>query len=123
MFFIMGINSGQKELGFRQLMTCRVCGAYGSYSVFMTYTVLSLFFLPVFKWNRKYFVRTSCCNAIYQLDPGVGKQIAAGKEIEIQPWQLSPVEGFAWRQQRRCSNCGYTTAEDFEYCPKCGQRF
>ncbi|WP_334292334.1 zinc-ribbon domain-containing protein [Pseudobutyrivibrio xylanivorans] len=24
---------------------------------------------------------------------------------------------------KRCSNCGYETAEDFDYCPKCGVRF
>ncbi|WP_408633815.1 zinc-ribbon domain-containing protein [Pseudobutyrivibrio xylanivorans] len=24
---------------------------------------------------------------------------------------------------KRCSNCGYETAEDFDYCPKCGLRF
>ncbi|MFR4404383.1 MAG: zinc-ribbon domain-containing protein [Agathobacter rectalis] len=23
---------------------------------------------------------------------------------------------------KRCSNCGYTTTEDFEFCPKCGRR-
>ena len=24
---------------------------------------------------------------------------------------------------KRCSNCGYETKENFEYCPKCGKRF
>ena len=24
---------------------------------------------------------------------------------------------------KRCNNCGYETAEDFEFCPKCGNRF
>lgn len=24
---------------------------------------------------------------------------------------------------KRCSSCGYETQEDFEFCPKCGQRF
>ena len=23
---------------------------------------------------------------------------------------------------RHCRNCGFSTAEDFEYCPKCGTR-
>ena len=23
---------------------------------------------------------------------------------------------------KRCSQCGFTTAEDFEFCPKCGTR-
>ena len=25
--------------------------------------------------------------------------------------------------EKVCKNCGYTTGEDFEYCPKCGNKF
>ena len=28
------------------------------------YTVLSLFFIPIFKWGRKYYVQTSCCRCV-----------------------------------------------------------
>ena len=63
MFFIMGITDGRKDFDFRQMMTCGACGAYGRYQVFMTYTVLSLFFIPCIKWNRHYYVQASCCNA------------------------------------------------------------
>lgn len=24
---------------------------------------------------------------------------------------------------KKCGNCGYEMMEDFEYCPKCGNRF
>ncbi len=121
MFFMMGITEGHKELDFHQPVVCPGCGAYGSYSVFMTYMVLSLFFIPVLKWKRQYFVRTSCCGRLYRLEPEVGKRVAEGQQVEIRPGQLEPMEGCYG--QRRCGNCGYTTAEDFEYCPKCGQRF
>lgn len=43
MFFICGIDSGQKELPFHQLEICGRCGSYGRYQVFMTYMCLSLF--------------------------------------------------------------------------------
>ena len=78
MFFMMGITDGRKDLDFSQLITCNICGKYGSFHVFMTYTVLSLFFIPCFKWNRRYYVRTSCCNTLYELDPEVGKAIPSG---------------------------------------------
>ena len=52
MFFMMGITDGRKQLDFTQTVICGVCGKYGRYQVFMTYTVLSLFFIPCFKWNR-----------------------------------------------------------------------
>ena len=54
MFFMMGITDGRKDLDFSQQMICNVCGRYGRYQVFMTYTVLSLFFIPCFKWNKHY---------------------------------------------------------------------
>ena len=73
MFFMMAITDGRKDLKFSQMIICDVCGKYGRYQVFMTYTVLSLFFIPCFKWNRRYYVQTSCCNTIYELDPGGGK--------------------------------------------------
>ena len=52
MFFMMGITDGRKDLDFSQQMICNVCGRHGRYQVFMTYTVLSLFFISCFKWNN-----------------------------------------------------------------------
>lgn len=130
MFFIMGINSGQKELSSHQLVICGICGGYGRYQVFMTYTSLSLFFIPVLKWGRRYYVTMSCCNTVYELVPEVGRRIARGEQVEIVPSDLTLVKegrrqqwtggsGSAVRK-RICQNCGYETEEDFSYCPKCG---
>ena len=49
MFFIMGITDGRKDFEFAQTMICNICGKYGRYQVFMTYTVLSLFFHTLFQ--------------------------------------------------------------------------
>ncbi len=122
MFFIMGITEGRKDLEYGHLMTCSLCGAYGRFNVFMTYTVLSLFFIPCFKWNKRYYVQTSCCNAVYELDPEVGKRIARGEDVKIRQEDLTRViSGRA--AAKVCQNCGYMTDEDFDYCPKCGSRF
>ena len=79
MFFIMGITDGRKDFDFHQMMTCGACGAYGRYQVFMTYTVLSLFFIPCIKWNRHYYVQASCCNALYELDAEIGNGLRAAR--------------------------------------------
>ena len=110
MLFIMGITQGRKEFDINQLMTCSLCGAYGSFRVFMTYTVLSLFFIPTLKWGKRYYV-----------DPEVGKRIARGEEVQIRQDDLTRVTN-GGRFAKTCRNCGYTTDEDFEYCPKCGNR-
>ena len=125
MFFMMGIMDGHKDLEFDQVITCSLCGSYGSFKVFMTYTVLSLFFIPCFKWNRHYYVRTSCCGSIYELDAEIGKRIAKGENVEILPEHLSLMQnnGAATGNARKCHNCGYEMADDFDFCPKCGMRY
>ena len=122
MFFIMGITDGRKELNHNQMIICKECGAYGRLTVFMTYTVLSLFFIPCFKWNKHYYVQTSCCGTVYELDSETGKAIARGQETELQPEFLRKVQNGRGRY-KRCGNCGFETSEDFEFCPKCGNRF
>ena len=126
MFFIIGISDGQKNLNFTQVMICSLCGKYGRCEVFMTYTYLSLFFIPCFRWNRRYYVRMTCCNALYELDPEVGRRIARGEQVEIRESDLRLVSGGSARggrqTMRRCANCGFSTYENYEYCPHCGQR-
>jgi len=73
--FIMGINTGRKELYLSQEIQCPHCGQYGRYTVYMTYTVLSLFFIPVLKWNRRYYVTCSHCQTSWELDKETGKRI------------------------------------------------
>ena len=47
MFFMMGITDRRKNLDYNQTEICSVCGRYGRFQVFMTYTVLSLFLFRV----------------------------------------------------------------------------
>lgn len=122
MFLMLGINDDRRDLDFSQMVICDACGAYGRYQVFMTFTVLSLFFIPCFKWNRRYYVQTSCCGRIYELDREIGAAIARGEQAEIRPEHLKEMPGQNYRIHR-CTNCGYETQEDFEFCPKCGRKF
>lgn len=141
---MIGVSQGSKEFDFTQTVICPCCGRYGRYIVFMTFSVLSLFFIPCFKWNKQYFVRMSCCGKIYRLNPEIGKLISKGEEMEIRPEDLEEVDfgysdgysgGYAgysdggirsranWNgNTKTCSSCGYEADSDFEYCPKCGRR-
>lgn len=123
MFFIMGINQGQKELAHNQLIICDHCGAYGRFQICMTYMYLSLFFIPIFKWNKRFLVKTTCCGTVYELNPEVGKAIARGEEVTIKPEDLTVIQTSSRGHYKRCTACGYETQEDFEFCPKCGNRF
>lgn len=124
MFFVMGITDGRKDYNFNQVITCDICGSFGRYQVFMTYMVLTLFFIPCFKWNKRYYVQSSCCNIVYELDPEIGKRIAWGENVVILSQHLSRVQNQGYGDSyKRCRQCGFMTSEDFGYCPKCGIRF
>ena len=128
MIFIGGISQGRKILDYVRTVICGCCGRYGRYEVIMTYTYFSFFFIPLFKWNRQFYVRMTCCGAVYSREKEVGQQILAGRDVEIRPEDLTLVQGgdgsgTYGRVKKHCDHCGYETFEDFEYCPKCGERF
>lgn len=123
MFFIMGISQGEKTLSYTRTVICGECGRYGRYEVFMTYMYFSFFFIPLFKWSRHYYVRMSCCGTVYELNPELGSCIEHGEEPDITQADLvrlnASTDGGA---SVVCSNCGYVSPQDFEYCPKCGRK-
>ena len=128
MIFIGGISQGRKILDYVRTVICGCCGRYGRYEVIMTYTYFSFFFIPLFKWNRQFYVRMTCSGAVDSLEKEVGQKILAGQDVEIRPEDLTLVQGgdgsgTYGRMKKHCSRCGYETFEDFEYCPKCGERF
>ena len=143
MFFIMGVTQGSKEFDFTQNIVCPKCGRSGNYVVYMTYMVLTLFFIPCFKWKKQYFVRTTCCDTVYSLDPEVGKCIARGDAVTIQPQDLYEISaGYAGNPMGSWGNTSdgaanawtnpgsaedavnpwTNTAEGVKVCPNCGYK-
>jgi len=123
MFFMIGISQGRKDFPYVQTIQCPACGGFGRYQVFMTYSVLSLFFIPCFTWNKKYYVQTSCCGTVYALDPDIGGQIARGREVPIRQADLHEMRQGSVNRTKRCLRCGFETDEAYDYCPKCGAKF
>ena len=119
MFFIFGVAPKPDKLDFNQPVICRQCGRYGSYEAFIEYMYFSLFFIPIFKWNKKYYVRTSCCGSLYTIDAELGSRIAKGDSVTLTEQDLHLAYSGRHQHLKRCANCGYETHEDFQYCPKC----
>jgi len=136
MFLMIGVNQARKDLGNYSHFGCAACGSLGRYQVYMVYTCLSLFFIPIFKWGRHYYVETSCCHSLYELNPEIGNRLRHGEQVEIQTFDMKLVrqgrvqasQGYQDAAQntyaygRRCLACGYETMEDFDFCPKCGEQ-
>ncbi len=120
MFFIMGVSQGRKKLQFDQLIVCGSCGRYGHLEVYMIYSYLSLFFIPIFKWGRSYCVRTTCCDTVVQIDNELGRKIERG-EVTILPESIIP-DTYRNSGKRRCCSCGFEAESDYQFCPKCGTK-
>ncbi|QHQ62034.1 zinc-ribbon domain-containing protein [Anaerocolumna sedimenticola] len=121
MFFIMGISSAQKKLEFIQTILCKKCNHFGRLELFMTYTYFSLFFIPIFKWNKKFYAKVSCCGTLYMIDETLGKRIVKGEALTLSEQDLHEVyNGDSYTKNNACPNCGYLMAPDYLYCPKCG---
>ncbi len=123
MFLIIGINQSEKQLDFFQTIVCRRCGRYGHISVWMRYTYFMLFFIPLFKWDKHYIAKLDCCGASCELDPALGREIERGERTSLDADDLHFDSPYGGTTVRRCAYCGYETAEDFQYCPKCGRPF
>lgn len=118
MFFIFGISQREDKLDFHQTFICPCCSSYGRMEVFYAYSYFSLFFIPLFKWNKRYYVKTSCCGAECEIPLALGNAIKRG-EIAFLNTDNLPFS----RRTRRCPKCGYIPADDsFEYCPRCGAK-
>lgn len=122
MFFIMGVSQGQKKLNFDQLVVCGHCGKYGHLEVYMVYSYLSLFFIPVFKWGRHYYVRTTCCDASVEIDGELGRRIDRGEVTSLPESIIPNTVQYQAQNRKRCAACGFETEEDYQFCPKCGTR-
>ena len=119
MFFIGGINPRTKQLDFRQTLTCPYCGRYSSISIHKQYQQFSLYFIPLFRWSKRYYVETSCCGRVAEISEDIGKAVEHGESITIQPEDITVNEIYSTSY---CKNCNAFLSEAFEYCPKCGQK-
>ncbi len=123
MFLIFGISSAKKKLDFIQTILCSHCEQFGRLELFMTYTYLSLFFIPIFKWNRQFHIKSTCCNSVYSIDNSIGKRILKGEELIINEQDLHLINSGKYSSlQRRCSQCGNMMEQNFLFCPNCGNK-
>lgn len=122
MFFMIGIAQEQRQLPYQQNIICTRCGKFGRYEVFVAFSCLRLFFIPILRWNRQYYVRSTCCGTLWQLSPEKGRALEHHADVTIEAGDLTPLHTQS-RQLRRCPVCGYETADPgFTFCPKCGNR-
>ena len=120
MFFIaiFGINSGEKTLDWSENRICKSCGRMCRYYGYMTYSVFTIFFIPLFKFSKKYYVKASCCGAVFEVSPDKGRSMEKGEDVHFSDDELN----MAFGGRRYCAGCGYPLEDGQLYCPHCGRK-
>lgn len=118
MFFIMGADSDIKQAGTINNVICPCCGAYTHMEVFLLSNKITLFFIPVFSWNKRYIAKPACCEAVFDLNKIKGDKIKNGENVTIEPQDLAHTR--AYGEYLVCPNCHQSLNPEFDYCPKCG---
>jgi hypothetical protein len=118
-FFIAGVNTKAKDIGNVPNSICPSCGAYANMYVSVLFEALSLFFVPVFKWNRRYLVTLPCCGAVYELDQEEGRAFERGEINTINPGRMHKVSGCSARPGV-CPQCGAALPPGARFCSQCG---
>ncbi len=123
MFFIAGINKKREELDYYEPILCNCCVKYGRYEAYMEYSVFSLFFMPLFKFNKKYYARTTCCNSLYFItnkEKGLMMERQQGHNVFLKDSELKLIhKGICGNT---CPNCCSQVSEGHKYCPNCGNK-
>lgn len=120
MFFIFGINSGSSSLGARICRSFACCGSLGAMAaVTCTYQVFTLFFLPIFRFGKRYFVTCPNCGTVYEMSKQEGHRIEQNPTAEISPEQIYPIQGTG---RKICPKCRSAVDPSARFCPSCGTR-
>ena len=123
MFFIgiFGVESKEKDIKTFASVVCPDCGRMTAAYLFMRYTYFHIFFIPVFKWNKRYFVRLRCCGALYEAPKEYAQVLKSADTVDFS--KLEKVSGgFNESYYAVCPNCGGRFDKSFPYCPYCGAK-
>ncbi|GAA0717521.1 zinc ribbon domain-containing protein [Clostridium malenominatum] len=121
MFFfgIMGIEERKKSIKYIQNIICKSCEVMSSYELIKIYTIFHFFFIPLAKFNKKYYIVSRCCDSVFLLASDIGERIENGENIHIEDSYLKEVH-VNRNRKNVCNSCGREIDETFQFCPHCG---
>ncbi len=129
MFFIgiFGIESGQKEIKILNNIPCKTCNVNTTGQLIKTFSLFQFFFIPIFKWNERYYIKCNRCSTIYEIPKEKGKKIENGENIDITYWDLNEIDNgysdnYYNSPKNICPSCGKPIEGDYKYCPYCGTK-
>ncbi|MBP1920748.1 zinc ribbon domain-containing protein [Youngiibacter multivorans] len=122
MFFIgiFGVKQGQKEIGAENNVICPECGRLTRLSVVKQSSYFHIFFIPIFRWNVRYFAKSHCCGQVFELNAEAGKEFEEGKSGAISQGDLTRIGPQGRIGLVTCGSCGVKVENSYRFCPHCG---
>jgi ribosomal protein L32 len=118
MFFIgiFGIQNKEKMIREFENVVCPSCGRLSRAELIESYTYFHFFFIPLFRWGYKYFLRLRCCGSIYEVEKEYADELKRTDAVDFTRLKkLGATGGF-------CPNCGAYVHPGFNFCPHCGTK-
>lgn len=124
-FFIVGVNHERQELDYYEPIMCSCCTKYGCYEAYMEYSVFSLFFIPLLKFHKRFYARTTCCNSLYLIknkEKGLMMERGQGHNVFLKESDLELIQKGLCSSSLVCPDCGHENDETHKYCANCGKQ-
>ncbi|WP_270474220.1 zinc ribbon domain-containing protein [Clostridium cochlearium] len=124
MFFIgiFGIDERKKDIKLVQNLVCKACGNMTTYKLVKVNKVFHIFFIPIFKWDKRYFLISRCCNSIFGIPNNLGENLENNEDIDIKDEDLQQINSYGNANEKICGNCNNVVQSNFRYCPHCGNK-
>ena len=124
MFFIGVFGIEQKEETKKEYtnIVCSVCGRWTHAKLVYAYSYFHFFFLPLFRYHKRYLVELGCCGALYEANVEYYQELLAGAALDFSRLIRSGQSGTAGGEAKFCPRCGAKSDPSFEYCPFCGTK-
>jgi hypothetical protein len=118
MFFIgiFGVQDKDRLIREYDSIICPGCGRLSRAELVELYTYFHFFFIPLFKWNRRYFIRFRCCGSIYAVEGNYVQELKKGATLDTGRLEKIGASG------NTCPGCGNYVNPGFNYCPYCGAK-
>ena len=118
MFFFFAVTSDTREIGSHLCRSFPCCGANGIPAVVTCVSQrFLLFFLPLFRFGKRYFISCPKCGAVYEISKAEGRRLEKDSSAQVDPGQIYRMVG---RTAHYCPNCGAEVAPGSHFCPHCG---
>lgn len=120
MFFIgiMGIDSTVKPLGEAPAECCPACGRGGRMSLAKGYSYFHFFFIPLFRWNKRYIATCPSCASVLEVNPETGGRLERHEASALYPADLALMRD---NSVGLCPGCGCHNPAGSRYCNRCGK--